>query len=107
MSNSVRKVYDYDVHTKMHHERTIMDVESIVDENTDVRNNGNNGFSKERNFRKIGSIPMLLLNEAFKEGINPMDGSPEADKWLRKFLQANPKFMTVDRLKTNKVGIIK
>jgi hypothetical protein len=42
-----------------------------------------------------------------KQGINPLDGSPEADKWVRKFLETNPKFMTVSALKTNKVGIIK
>jgi len=104
----VRKEHYYDSSSKMHHERTTHDVEHILEENADHRSHGNNGFSKERTFRKIGSIPMLLLNEAFKEGINPLDGSPEAEKWVRKLMAENPKFMTVDAIDSGKTkrGII-
>lgn len=97
----------YDHSTKMHHRRVTADVEHTIEENNDIRNNGRNGFSPERTFRKIGSIPMIFLNEAIKEGINPLDGSPEAEKWVKKFLQDNPKFMTVDALLTNRRHITK
>ena len=104
---SVRRTYDYDSSTKLHRERATADVEHIVEDALVHKNAGNNGWSKERTFRKIGSIPMHLLNEAFNQGINPLDGSEDAKKWVTRFLQDNPKFMTVDRLKTNKAGIIK
>lgn len=84
-----------------HRERITADVEHIVENNKVHKRAGNNGFSKERTFRKIGSIPLVLYNEAFRQGINPMDGSPEAEKWVRKMLEENPAFRTVDNINSN------
>jgi hypothetical protein len=89
------------------HQRVTHDIEHIVENNLVHKVAGNNGFGPTRNFRKIGSIPMHLLNEAFKKGINPLDGSPEGQKWIKKYLQENKKFMTVDTIKTNRKHIVK
>ena len=102
-----RRDTHYDQATGVHTVRVTHDVEHILENNLAHRNAGNNGFSKERTFRKIGSIPMHLLNEAFNEGINPLDGSPEAEKWIKNYLRDNPKFMTVDAIKTNREHIVK
>ena len=82
-------------------------MESVLEENAVHRSAGNNGFSRERTFRKIGSIPMIMLDDAFRQGINPMDGSPEGQKWVMKLLADNPKLRTVDYLKTQRKHILK
>lgn len=76
------------------------DVETLLEENAYARNHqGNNGFGKSRLWRKIGSIPMIVVEKALREeGINILDGSPEADKWVRRFLDNNYKFRTVDKI---------
>lgn len=79
--------------------KRVEDIEPLLDENAYARNHqGNNGFGKSRNWRKIGSIPMIVVEQAFRQGINILDGSPEADKWVRKFLDDNYKFRTVDKI---------
>lgn len=94
--------HHYDPSARTHHERVTLDVEPILEDNKVHRTAGTNGFSKDRTFRKIGSIPMLLLNEAYKIGINPLDGSPEALAWVRKTLEENPAFRTVDSIDSGK-----
>lgn len=89
------------------HQKVTFNVEHVIENNLVHKNAGNNGFSKERTFRKIGSIPMHLLNEAFKKGINPLDGSPEGQKWIKDYLRDNPKFMTVDAINSNRKHIVK
>jgi hypothetical protein len=77
----------------------VEDVEPLLDENANLRNSGANGFSKSRNWREIGSIPCIVVEKILREhGVNIMDGSPEAQKYIRKFLSNNKKFMTVDRI---------
>ena len=75
------------------------DIEPVLEENLAHRNAGNNGYGKSRNWRKIGSIPCIVVEKILREhGVNIMENSPEAEKYIRKFLQLNPKFMTVDKL---------
>lgn len=75
------------------------DVEALLEENADARNQGNNGYGRSRLWRKIGSIPCIVVEKILREhGVNILDGSPEADRYIREFLQKNNKFMTVDRL---------
>lgn len=75
------------------------DVEPVLEENLMARNQGNNGYGKSRLWRKIGSIPCIVVEKILREhGINILDGSPEADKYVKEFLRKNPKFKTVDKL---------
>jgi hypothetical protein len=74
-------------------------IEALLEENNDARNNGTNGYGKSRLWRKIGSIPCIVVEKILREhGVNILDGSPEAEKYTMEFLQKNPKFMTVDKL---------
>lgn len=80
----------------IHH---VEDVEPLLDENEADRNNGTNGFSTGRTYRKIGSIPLIIVEKVLREkGINLLENSPAARKYCREFLQKNKKLMTVDKL---------
>ena len=75
------------------------DIESLLEENADARNNGTNGYGKSRLWRKVGSIPCIVVEKILREhGVNILDGSPEAEKYTMEFLRKNPKFMTVNKL---------
>ncbi len=80
--------------------KNVQDIEPVLDENAYARNHqGNNGYGKSRVWRKIGSIPMIVVEQILREkGVNILDGSPEADKYIRKFLDDNYKFRTVDKI---------
>jgi hypothetical protein len=73
------------------HVRYVEDVEPIMDDLSALR--GTNGFSKSRNWRKIGSIPAIMIEKELREtGHNLMDTSPEGQKYLRRWLRENSKF---------------
>jgi len=73
------------------------DVEPVLDQCKEERNNGTNGFSVNRTWRKIGSIPMIFVEKILREkGINVLDGSPEAVKAVKDFLKENDGFRSVD-----------
>jgi len=75
------------------------DIESLLEENADARNNGTNGYGKSRLWRKVGSIPCIVVEKILREhGVNILDGSAEAEKYTMEFLRKNPKFMTVNKL---------
>lgn len=95
---NVRHLFDH-IEKKLFIHKT-EDIESLLDENAYARNHqGNNGFGKSRNWRKIGSIPMIVVEQILREhGVNILDGSPEADKFVKRYLQNNYKFRTVDKL---------
>jgi hypothetical protein len=86
------------------HERGLIiketqDVENLLDENHADRTSGNNGYSKSRVWRRIGSIPLIFIEQVMRErGINLLDGSPDAQKELRRLLHEHPRFKTVDRI---------
>jgi len=76
------------------------DVESVLEENAYARNHqGNNGYGKSRIWRKIGSIPCIVEEKILREhSVNILDGTAKSDKYVKKFLKQNPKFMTVNKL---------
>jgi len=77
--------------------RRTVDVEPILDFNNIIKND-TDGYSKSRVWRKIGSIPNIVVEKILREhGVNILDGSPEAEKYIKKFLNNNTKFRTVDR----------
>lgn len=72
------------------------DVESVIDEATDFRNNTRNGFSDSGNWRKIGSIPMIVVQQWMTEkGIDLL--APGNEKYVRQALNEMNKFRTVDK----------
>ena len=95
-----KSVYHFDKATHKLHVTRSEDIEPLLEENTYARNHqGNNGFGKSRNWRKIGSIPMIIVEKMLREhGVNILDGSPEAEKYVKKFLNNNRAFRTVDKI---------
>lgn len=74
----------------------------VLEQNYVEKMNLNNGWTEKRLFRKIASIPNVAHLKAFQDGYDLDD-----PKDLRRFLQANPDYMTVERLKsTNTHNII-
>jgi len=67
----------------------------VLEENYVQKMNSNNGFTKQRMFRKIASVPLVAHIEAERQGYNMSD---PAD--VRKFLERNPDYMTVERIKS-------
>jgi hypothetical protein len=77
--------------------RRVEDVEPIIDEVTEYRNATNNGFSKSKNFRKIGSIPAIIIHQwLIERGIDLMAKGNE--KYVRQALNEMTKFRTVDKV---------
>jgi hypothetical protein len=73
----------------------------VLEENYVQKMNSNNGFSKERLFRKIASIPDVANLKAYQDGYNL-----DEPKDLRRFLADNPDYMTVHGLNTGASGHI-
>lgn len=72
------------------------DVESVIDEVTEYRDATNNGFTKSKAFRKIGSIPLIIVQQWLTEkGIDLM--APGNERYVRRALNEMTKFRTVDK----------
>lgn len=71
----------------------------ILDDNFVRKMNANNGFSKGRLFRQIGSVPLVAWMKAHQEGWN-LDDQNE----LRRYLAQNPEYMTVQGVDTGRDG---
>jgi hypothetical protein len=54
------------------HVRRTQDVEAILDENKRLATL-NDGYSPDRSFRRVASIPMSVIEQWMKEGINIFD----------------------------------
>ena len=67
----------------------------VLEQNYIEKMNANNGFSRERLFRKIASIPDVANLKAYQDGYNLDDV-----KDLRRFLADNPEYMTVQSINT-------
>lgn len=73
----------------------------VLEQNYVDRMNANNGFSKERMFRKIASIPVVALFKAKQDGYN-LDDVDE----LNRYLADNPEWLTVGHINTGASGQI-
>lgn len=72
------------------------DVEPVIEEAKLHRDNTRNGFSKSGNWRKIGSIPLIVVHQWLAEkGIDLM--APGNEKYVRQALNEMSKFRTVDK----------
>ena len=94
-----REYQHFDHSTNTLYIKRVQDCEAILEDNAVLRNSGINGYSESRNWRKIASIPLTVVEKVWREkGINLSENSPEAQKYLREFIQKNYKLMTVDKL---------
>jgi hypothetical protein len=76
--------------------RRTEDVEPVIEQATVDRNDLDNGFSKSRNWRKIGSLPLIVIDEYYRTtGIDLM--KPENVSHVKKLLNEFSKFKTVDK----------
>ncbi len=72
------------------------DVEPVIEDVTEERNSRRNGFGKSKNWRKIGSIPLIVVHQWLVEkGIDLM--APGNEKYVRQALNEMSKFRTVDK----------
>jgi hypothetical protein len=74
----------------------------VLEQNYVEKMNANNGFSKERMFRKIASIPDVAHLKAHQDGFNLDDVTD-----LRRFLADHPEYMTVNAINTGASGRIR
>lgn len=76
--------------------RRVEDVEPVIDDAAAFRNDTRNGFSKSGNWRKIGSLPLIVVEQWLREkGIDLM--APGNEKYVRQALNDMNKFRTVDK----------
>lgn len=72
------------------------DVEPIIEQVKEDREVRRNGFGKSGNWRKIGSIPLIVVHQWLVEkGIDLM--APGNEKYVRQALNEMSKFRTVDK----------
>jgi hypothetical protein len=72
------------------------DVEPIIEQVKEDKELRTNGFGKSKNWRKIGSIPLVIVHQWLVEkGIDLM--APGNEKYVRQALNDMSKFRTVDK----------
>jgi hypothetical protein len=69
-------------------------VDPELDSAREVRNNTDNGFTKERTMRHIGRVPLGLIDQWASQGIRPQDLRDA--KLVRRLLNIHNKCRTVD-----------
>jgi hypothetical protein len=69
----------------------------VLEQNYVEKMNANNGFSKQRLFRKIASVPEVANIKAAQDGYNLDDPND-----VRRFLADNPEYMSVEKIKTSR-----
>lgn len=93
MTTLIGRKTRFDNDGKLMQIQTLHDVEPVIDDVKEAADE-NKGWFKSRNYRRIGSIPMVMVDEFFRKGINILDGSPESAKFVKKWLRENSKFNT-------------
>jgi hypothetical protein len=93
MNDPWRKVigetFAYDDATdKVHHTRT-EDVEPVMDDLRLEQAMNPGGWNASRTWKKVGSIPLIVMDQWFAEGFNAL--APGNEKEVVKRLQAMPK----------------
>jgi hypothetical protein len=91
-----RVLYDHNENVLYRH--YVEDVEPHIDLVAAQRSHLNNGFAphkRDANYRKIASIPMIVLDQWFREGFNAFDKNNA--KELKRRINEYNKFRTVDK----------
>ena len=59
--------------------KSTQDVEPILRSNIDEQNDSNNGFTPSRDMRKIAEIPLVVVEQWLKDGVNIFDKNHEKE----------------------------
>ena len=70
----------------------VHDVEPLLDEIREANNEGRNGWSKSRLWRRVGTVPMVIVQQEMLKGNNLLNGSEDARKWVTRWLKQNSGF---------------
>jgi len=93
MSDPWRKVIDetfeYDRDSDKIYHRRVEDVEPVLDDLRLEQHMNPGGWNASRTWKKVGSIPLVILDQWFAEGFNAL--APGNEKEVMKRLQAMPK----------------
>jgi len=79
--------YDYDT-GNVHHKRT-EDVEPVLDDLRLEAHLNPGGWNESKTWQKVGSIPLIILDQWFAEGFNAL--APGNEKEVVRRLEAMPK----------------
>ena len=91
-----REVFDAATNTLYVEHRE--DVEPLMNGIAEFKGENTDGYNKERTWRKIGSIPLIVVEKVLREeGINLMGSDSKAIARARQWLNDNYKFRTVDK----------
>ena len=96
----MRKVSEhFDYNTGLLIVKTTEDVEPLLKSIAEQRNNQDQRAYKKSDarWRKIGEIPLLILDQWFREGFNALDPSNSAEV-IRRLNGTHAKFRTVDKI---------
>jgi bacterioferritin (cytochrome b1) len=95
----IREDANYDPRTDTYTYNKVQDITEHLESNLEEQVNGINGWTEERTMRKIGSItPMAFYKWYLKNKIADLSNVDKQAE-LVKFLESNPQFRTVDKLK--------
>ena len=85
VDGSLNEIF-YDESTNKIITNTTMQLDNLFEYTKEKRNQGNNGFTKSREYRQIGEIPMTEYLNILKE-FNIQPGDPDEPKHIRNWLR--------------------
>lgn len=95
----IREDADYDPRTGVYTYGKVQDITDHLEANLEEQVSGLNGWTENRSMRKIGSItPIAFFQWYIKNRIADLS-AVDRQAELVKFLNSNPQFRTVDKLK--------
>jgi hypothetical protein len=99
----IREDADYDYRKGVYTYGRIQDITDHLEDNLEQQVSGLNGWTEGRTMRKIGSITPIAFYKWYLQ--NKIADLPKVEQQaeLVKFLQSNPQFRTVDKLKHDTV----
>ncbi len=93
--NPVRETISFDHATDTLFIKRTEDLQGHIDDIRREKNDLPNGMGNNSNWRKIGSIPLIIASQWWAEGFNCLD--PNNAKEVRRRLNEFNKFRTVDK----------
>ena len=85
----VDETFEYDRDAGKVHHRRVEDVEPVMDDLRLEQAMNPGGWNASRTWKKVGSIPLIILDQWFAEGFNAL--APGNEKEVMRRLQAMPK----------------
>jgi hypothetical protein len=79
----VETVLHWDEHTQTLHVERTQDVEPLLDRNMALRAAGWDGFNNDRSLQAIAEVPITVLEQWHKEGVNYLDPDHNAEVMKR------------------------